>query len=207
MRFGWAHFKAHLNPLAILGGVGAFLALLNSGLQRAGNEGGVLSLGVQVLQAALMLALIRVAMKLYDGEPLAMSTPTVLLQGFGWYLLTGLLFGLIVVGGTLLLVVPGVIWAVQFGLAFFFIAEGGKDPVAALKQSSALTKGSRWPLFGFALAMAGVNLLGVLALGVGLVVTMPLTVLAAVYVFRALQGRKPAELEPHPPALPTPRAV
>lgn len=207
LRFAWGQLKAHVNPLMVFGVVGAFLALLNSALQRTGREGGVLALGIQVLQAAVVLALIRVAMQLHDGQSLTVSTPTTMLRGFGSYLLTGLLYGLIVAGGMVLLIVPGFIWGVMFGLAPFLVADGETHPLAALKASARLTRGVRWPLFGFALAMFGVNLLGLLAFGVGVIVTMPLTILAAVYVLRALQGRTPAETVVHPPPLPTPHAA
>jgi uncharacterized membrane protein len=143
LRFAWAQLKAHVNPLVVFGVVGAFLALLNSALQRTGREGSVLGLGIQVLQAALMLSLIRVAFQVYDGASLSLSTPATLLRGFGSYLLTGLALGFIVAGGLVLLIVPGLIWGVMFGLAPFLVADGETHPIEALKASARLTRGVR----------------------------------------------------------------
>ena len=207
LRFAWSTLTAHLNPLVVFGIVGAFLALLNSALQRSGAVGGVLSLGMQVLMAMLVMALIRVALRLHDGAPLdlSVSDPRRALHGFPGYLVTALLYALIVAVGFALLIVPGIIWAAQFGFALFFVADDERSPIDALKESSRLTKGHKGQLVLFGLAMLGINLLGLLALGVGVVFTMPLTVVAAVAVFRALQGRHPA---PHEEAhLPTAKPV
>lgn len=207
LRFAWGILTAHLNPLVVFGIVGAFLALLNSALQRTGTIGGVLSLGVQVLQAMLVLALIRVALRLYDGAPLdlSISDPRTALHGFPGYLVTSFVYVLIVAVGFALLIVPGLIAAVMFGFAPFLVADDERSPIDALKESARLTKGYRWPLFGFGLALFGVNLLGLLALGVGVVFTMPLSVVAAAYVFRHLQQRRPAVT--HAPELPSAKPV
>lgn len=194
LRFAWSTLTAHLNPLVVFGIVGAFLALMNSALQRSGAVGGVLSIGVQVLMAMLVMALIRVALRLHDGAPLdlSISDPQRALHGFPGYLVTSLLYAIIVAVGFALLIVPGVIWMVQFGYAMVLVADEGLSPIDALKESSRLTKGHKGQLVLFALALFGINLLGLLAIGVGVVFTMPLSVVAAVAVFRSLQGRQPA---------------
>jgi len=204
LRFGWDVFKKNLNPLVLFGVGSAFLALLGSALQQAGRVGAPLAFVVQLLQGLVMLALIRVGLKLLDGEPLDFSQPAKWLDGFGGYLVTAFLYAVITTFGFMLLIVPGVIWGLMFGLAPFLAADKGTEPIEALKQSAALTRGIRTQLFFFALAMLGINLLGVIALGVGLIVTMPWTVLSAVYVYRKVLERGPQE-EAHTPTLPTPK--
>jgi hypothetical protein len=54
----------------------------------------------------------------------------------------GMVFGLI------LLVIPGLILAVMWSVAVPALVVEGNGPVAALGRSRALTKGSRWPIFG-----------------------------------------------------------
>jgi uncharacterized membrane protein len=52
----------------------------------------------------------------------------------------------------------------------------------------ALTKGNRWKLFQLSLALLLLNILGLLALLVGLFVTIPVSFIAMVHAYRALKG-------------------
>ena len=52
-----------------------------------------------------------------------------------------------------------------------------------------MTDGIKWKLILFCLALGGLNLLGAIALGVGLLVTIPTSLMAYVYVYRALRDR------------------
>jgi hypothetical protein len=198
LRFGWRTTMKNLKPLLIIGGIGAFLSLLHQALTRYGQPGlsWLLALAIEVVQVGVALAMVRVALKLHDGQPVDLERPGALVGDFFTYLLTSVLYGLIVAGGLVLLLVPGVIWGLKYGFAPFAVADEKRDPVEALRESSRLTRGEKGRLFGFALALFGVNLLGVLALGIGLFVTIPTTVIAAAYVFRRLQAHAAAKAEP-----------
>lgn len=206
LRFGWNTLRAHLGPLLIVGAAGGMLGLLSQALGRGGTGGALLGVVVQVFQVVLALLLTRMAMKLYDGEPFDLAQPGPLLVGFWPYLLTTFLYGLLVSVGLVLLIVPGILLGLAFGFAPFFTAEGQRDVVEAFRASSRLTRNNRKQLFGLALLLLGVNLLGLLALGIGVVVTVPISALAVVYAFRRLQGRTEA-VTPHLPSLTTPRAI
>ena len=199
LRYGWRTTQANLKPLLTLSAVGALLALFGGAVN--GPEQGpgmhpLLGPGVQLLQIGVGLAFVRVALKLHDGQPVDLTRTTELFERFFPYLLTSLLYSLIVAGGMLLLVVPGVIWAIQFGCASFLVADGGIDPIEALRESSRLTRGAKVQLFGFGLLLGLVNLAGALALGIGLLVTVPTTFLAVAYAFRRLQVRAAATARP-----------
>jgi uncharacterized membrane protein len=190
LRFGWRTTMANLKPLLAIGAVGFFLGLVRTTLlSRQGGIGPLLSIGIQVLQALVAMALMRVSLRLHDGQTIDWGRPGDLVRGFFTYLLTAVLYGLIIAVGLVLLVVPGIIWAVVFGLATFVAVDRGLDPIASLKESRRLTKGERWHLFLFGLLLIGVNLLGALALGIGLLVTIPTTTLAAAFVYRRLESR------------------
>lgn len=194
LRFAWSALKTNMNPLVIFGAAYALLALLQSAFQR--GKAGLLALLVQVAQLVIVLALTRVALKIHDGVALDFSDKGRFVTGFASYFLTSLLYGLIVFGGMLLVLVPGFIWAMQFGFAMLLNAEYGRDPIEALKESSRLTRGHRWELFLFALTLAGINLLGLLAFGIGIAFTIPLSMLAMTYVYRRVQAHGPQEVRP-----------
>ena len=205
LRFGWNATRANLAPLLMIGAAGVVLSILSQALTRAGGGGALLGLVVQLAQLAMTLLLTRAALRIYDGAPVDLSQPTPLLQGYWGFVFTMFIYGIAATIGLALLIVPGVLLALAFGFAPLLTADGQTDPVEAFRVSSRLTRGSRGQLFGLWLLLVSVNLLGVLALGVGVVVTVPMSALAVVYAFRHLQGRTEAAT-PHVPSL-TPRAV
>jgi uncharacterized membrane protein len=58
-----------------------------------------------------------------------------------------------------------------------------------LKESWRITNGNKWQLFLFGLVLIGLNLVGLLALVVGLLVTAPITWLAATHAYRTLASQ------------------
>jgi uncharacterized membrane protein len=193
LRLGWAKTKTNMKPLLIIGAVGAFFALLQQALSRSsGSAGlnGLLILVLQVLQVGVTLAYIRIALKLHDGQAVDLARGWDLLSDFFSFLLTSLLQGLIVAVGFILLIVPGIVWALKFGFAGFVVVDEKLDPFAALRESNRLAEGVKWHLFGFALLVVGINLLGAVALGIGLLVAIPTTLIATAHVFRRLQARE-----------------
>ncbi len=104
------------------------------------------------------------------------------------YLFAWIIYTLICIAGFLLLIVPGVIWSVQFGLFGYFMIDKGLGPIEALKESSRITKGSKGDLFVFYIICVGINILGVLALILGLFAAIPTTMIAAAFVYRKLAG-------------------
>lgn len=110
-------------------------------------------------------------------------------QPFWRYLGATILTWLIVTVGFLLLIVPGVIAALGLYFASYFVIDRGAGPIDALKQSWHMTKGHKWQLFLFSLVLVGLNLLGLLALVIGIFVTVPITWLAITHAYRTLASQ------------------
>lgn len=62
-----------------------------------------------------------------------------------------------------------------------------------LKESAKITKGHMWKLFGFLLLIVLINIIGALVLFIGLVVTIPVTMMAKGYVYNHLKSAHHAE--------------
>jgi len=120
---------------------------------------------------------------------------------FWKYFATVLLVGLAFVLGLLLLIVPGFIALLMFLFASFIVIDRELGPIDAMKESRRITRGHRWKLLGFVLVMTLVNLLGIIALGVGLLVTIPVTMLAFAYAYRFLSAQAGTEPVPVDAAL------
>jgi hypothetical protein len=162
LEFGWQRTLANAKPLLALGLVNAVLAMVSRGLTE-GRGTLLASLVVQVAQAAVGMAFLRVLLKLHDGQPIDLRRVSQLLQGFATYLLTSLLLGLLIALGFVLLIVPGVWWALRYGFAPMLVVDRGLEPAQAFRESRRLTEGVKGELLAFAALACGVNLLGALA--------------------------------------------
>jgi uncharacterized membrane protein len=88
--------------------------------------------------------------------------------------------------GFIAFIVPGFIVAVGLAFVPYLVIERGLGPIEAMKESWRLTKGHKWPLFLLVLALVGLNILGALALIVGIFVSIPVTMIAFVHAYRTL---------------------
>ncbi len=108
-------------------------------------------------------------------------------KGSFWRFIGGsILYGLIVVAGFVLLIIPGIYWAIKYQWFGYCIVDQKLGPVQALKKSAQMTDTVKWQLLGFGLVMTGINILGFLCLFIGLFATIPTTLLATAFVYRKL---------------------
>lgn len=100
-----------------------------------------------------------------------------------------ILVTLTIIAGFVLLIVPGIIASLGLGFAPYLTIDRGMGPVEAYKGSWHITKGNKWQLFLLGLTLLGLNILGALALIVGLLVTTPITLIAIAHAYRVLESR------------------
>lgn len=87
----------------------------------------------------------------------------------------------------LILSLPVVLYlAIRYSFYSYFIVDKKMGPIEAIKASGKVTKGNMWHLVGFGIVEAGVVILGALALGVGLLVAVPVVSIATAYIYRKL---------------------
>lgn len=77
----------------------------------------------------------------------------------------------------------------------FFVALGGEKPGKAISLSFKMGKTYFFPILGFAILCGLINLLGVLCLIIGVLVTLPVTIVASYYMFYELVQSKVNEDE------------
>ena len=104
------------------------------------------------------------------------------------YLGAYLLILLIVIVGFILLVIPGIIASLGLSFATYLVIDRGMQPVASIKESWRITKGHKWQLFLLLVSLMLLNILGLIALFVGILVTIPITWLAVTHAYRTLSG-------------------
>lgn len=139
------------------------------------------------LFSGMMVGIHRVALKAVDGE-----TPDVrhLFHAFGdgpAYVLALVLYSFAVLVGLVLFVVPGIYLAVRFFLFAQILADQSGSALQALRGSAILTA-NHWSAVGaLFLLVALFNLAGAALLGLGLLVTFPVSLLAISNLYRSLQ--------------------
>jgi uncharacterized membrane protein len=110
-------------------------------------------------------------------------------QPFWKFLGTSILATLATIIGFVLLIVPGIIAMLLFMFSTFIVIDQGLSPIEALKESMRITAGNRLPLLGLLGLLLLILFAGMLALGVGLLVAMPISTLAFAHAYRVLSGR------------------
>ena len=98
-----------------------------------------------------------------------------ILDGFKNYInvvLAALLSGAIIVAGFILLIVPGIILACRLAFVPYLVMDKQLDPVKAVEESWRLTKGYGWTIFGMGLLAIPIVIGGLLALIVGVFVSL-----------------------------------
>jgi len=145
-----------------------------------------------VVSMIMTLGITKIGLKVYAGEKFEVSELFESYRLFLNYLLATILYFLAVIVGLLLLIVPGIILIIRMGLYTYLIVDKQMGSVEALKESMRLTKGNAFNLFLLWFLLLGVLLLGVLALIVGVIVAIPVTVLAYVFAYRYLEGKNQA---------------
>jgi uncharacterized membrane protein len=193
IRFGWITMWSYPGFFVLLLIVTGLIYVFPQALGAlVGEDNFILSaflaLAAAFLQIIVGMGLIRISLQFASGEKGEFADLFACVPLFFKYLLGSILYGLIVMGGMILLIVPGIIWSIKYMFFSYFIVERGLGPVEALKQSGALTQGAKWNLFLFGLLLCGVNLLGALVLLIGLFATIPTTMVATAYAYRRLQS-------------------
>jgi uncharacterized membrane protein len=181
VEFGWKAVKSHLlffTGIFLLFGIVFFMI--------AGASAIATRVVLGLFLAGMSLGYFKLALDIVGGESPEFKE---LFSGFSLlvkYLVASIIYVVVVSVGLVLLVVPGVIWAVQFGFFPYVILEERSGPLKALRRSSELTSGVKARLITFALVFLGINLLGILALGIGMIISIPVSFIACAHVFRQL---------------------
>ena len=191
IRFGWTTTKNNLGFfIALLIVIGLFYFVLDFIIELIKDEAlilsSIMSIVFWVLDMVIQMGLIRISLRFCDNEKGEFADLFSCFPLFFKYLFGSILYGLIVVGGMILLIIPGIIWGIKFQFFSCFIVDKGVGPIEALKRSSAITKGAKWDLFLFNLLLGLINLLGAICLLIGLLVTIPITMVAWAFVYRRL---------------------
>jgi uncharacterized membrane protein len=194
--FGWETFKKRGWYFA---GVALFIAVvsgiasqLSAFLQQAPTGGAlVIALALVfvsvVAQILIKMGSINFSLKAHD-TPESVSLRDLWAPETFWnYLLASILVGLILIAGFILLVVPGVIWMLRYLFVPYLIIDRKLGVMESLRESARITKGKKGRLLILLIAIVLLNIVGVICVAVGLLVTIPVTMFAVAHAYRTLE--------------------
>lgn len=188
--FGWnnlkKNFRLFLGIMLILGLVSVLPEIDKALIKEKKSFIDIINAVISLFGIILEMGLIKISLKLYDREKPKFSDLFSQYPLFFKMLFGSIFYGLIVTLGLILLIIPGIIFGIKFYFYEYFIVDKGLGPIEALKRSWRVTKGVGWNLFFFFLLVGVINLLGALALLIGLFATIPATMLATAFVYRKL---------------------
>lgn len=208
LKVGWdkafSRFGLILGTLVVAGIVvgipSSMRNIANSIVQGSHNNAtivlvGIISLGLLILQYWLQIltgiGLIRIQLNTIDDKPAEFAQLFNSENVFWTYFGASILYGLIILGGILLLIIPGIYWAIKYQFTLNLVVDKKLKPVEALKESGKITQGHKWWLLGFGIILGLINLATIFTLFLGLVITIPVTVMAHMYVYRKLSLQAP----------------
>ncbi|MGE5041390.1 MAG: DUF975 family protein [Candidatus Levyibacteriota bacterium] len=188
---GWEIYKANWKLILILFiGVYVFLGIVSGVLGSIAGENSGLRGLFQLVNLALSViagvGLLKVTLNFVDKKAVHYSQLYTYYPRAFRYFIAGLCYGLIVLGGLFLLVIPGIVWAVKYHFATYFIVDKNTGIREAFKKSGEITRGHKLDLLLFGFIVLGLNFVGAILFGVGLLISGPVTALATADIYRKL---------------------
>jgi hypothetical protein len=191
--YGWSAFWQNIGPMVGI----TVIILVVSGVinfigQSTGSIAGSIIFGIIGFVVGLILAmgLIRASLAVTDGQKpeFSMLANT---DRLAPYAVAAILFGIGFYIGLLLVIIPGIIFALVFMFHGFVIIDSPTEisGIDALKASSELTKGHKGELFLLVLILLGVNIVGALLCFVGLLFTYGISAITVAAAYRMLKGQ------------------
>jgi len=146
-----------------------------------------------IFAAGVEVGLLQICLALCDGgRPTYADAFTQLALG-PKFLAGQMLYLLMMVIGLLLLVVPGIYLGVRYALFGFCLATGETNLMRSFQHSAILSTGSKTYLLWILVFLLVLNVLGAGLLGIGLFITVPLSVLMMTTIYRQLNTRPRVE--------------
>ncbi len=193
LSFGWDTFSKHIRFFMLLMlcvfVVFSFLGFLQE-LAKALHPSGFVLLNIFVIAFNIIVSigLIKIALSfVHNQKPSIRAAFVPHAHTFFPYVVGSFLYALIVIAGFILLIIPGFMWAIKYQFFGYFLIDQSCEPREALRRSARATQGVRLKLFGMFIVLTVLNVIGALLFGVGLLVTIPVTLLAMGFVYQKLK--------------------
>ena len=192
LKYGWKMMTQNLGFfiifILVLFSISSFFNIFSSLFQkRLPSLSLIFSIGGFIFGIYMNIIFIKVAVNIFDGDRGKLEDIlTISLPLFFKFLLANVLYMLIVVAGFILLIVPGIYFALKYQFVLYLIVDKGMDVVPAFNMSSEMTKGVKWKLLLFDIVIVLILMFSFLVFLIGFLFAFPVVIMAAVFVYRSL---------------------
>ena len=198
--YGWKKFRENAGPILIatfiLIAVSIVFSLIDSSFTGESSGSGWMnfSLGgflLQILSTVvsyiLGAAVIRGALDVTDGKKFDLGAAFSTLP-YGNVIITSLLIAVLEVIGFFLLIIPGLLVAFFTIFALYFVVDKNQSPIEAITSSAKLVRAHIGDTLLLIVLSIVVIIVGFIALCVGLLVALPVVILASAYAYKKFLG-------------------
>ena len=187
---GWETFKANVGLSLAIAVVSTILTGIGGGARGGGGFSFLLSLAGLVIGGPVTAGAYYAFLRMVRGEPVEFASMFDGFKAFTKALAAYWLMVLIIVIGFILFVVPGIIAALGLLPVMFLVLDDNLGAVDTLKRAWEMTQGHKGTLVVLFLALIGLNVVGIIALFVGVFVTGTITMLIVAAAYDELAGAK-----------------
>jgi len=157
------------------------------------------------------VATVYITLKVYKGEKPEFADIFGANRFYWRFLLADLLYGLIVMIGFILCIIPGIYLLIKYHFYGYIMIEQDAGVMDSLKLSWDITKGAWWDLFLLFILCWLIMLAGFILCGVGALFAWPIVIMAIVYAYKRIvdtapRATTPVEMGPPPGMPPVPPA-
>ncbi len=189
----WELFKKNLNIILALMGVYLVYYIAQYGVNYLFKESflaTILSLVFLIVFLVIQLGAYNLVLKIVDGHKAAIQDlytyPNIAMKILR-NIAAGIIVGVIVMGGLILFVIPGIYLGIRLMFFTYYIVDKDAGVMDSIKKSWELTRNGVVNLFFLSILFLIINFIGALFFGIGLAVTIPLTFLATALLYRKFQ--------------------
>lgn len=150
------------------------------------NQSAVVGAVFWVFSMVLGLGFMRIALRFVDGDKGELADLFSAINLALSYVIAAIIVGVAVMVATLFLVVPGIYLGLRLQFFSWAMVDQELGAMDAIRHSWSITEGAAGKLFLLMLVLAGINVLGMLALGIGMLLTAPTALVAMGYTYRQL---------------------
>ncbi len=204
--YGWQKFQQNMGPIVL--GTLAYLAasivigivwfFLAGAIGFVGGDSGagffalllssaVMGLAFVTLFFIIQAGIIRAALAITYGEQIEMKT-LLAIDNLGQVILTALIIGVASAIGFILCYIPGLVVMVFTSFAMHYVIDKRMPAIEAIKASVELVNRNLGTMIVLLIAGYVANTIGSLLCGVGLLVSIPVVIIANTYAYRRMQG-------------------
>jgi uncharacterized membrane protein len=206
--YGWKKFQEYLGPILIamliflvVGGLVNFIGTLFAGGIGEITDPDDIGIGMffsfgylmfsllgALVSLLIQAAVVRGALGITRGERIDLNT-FLSTENLGQIVLAAILLAIGTAVGLILCIIPGLIFIFYSQFTYQFIIDKGLPAFDAIKASFDLVNRNLGSVVGLFLASILAFIVGAILCGVGLLVAIPVTIIATAYAYRLMTGQ------------------